>query len=207
MKLIDQLRNEIRYRHYSIRTEKAYIDWVKRFIHFHDRQHPNTMGEKEIKQFLNWIATKGNVAASTQNQALCSILFLYKNVLQKEIEWIHNIKWAKRPRKLPVVFSETEIQQIMLFLEGIHWLIANIMYGSGLRLNECVSLRVHDIDFAYQQITREKGSSLLLTFFLMTLFSLLLFDPLLVERLFIPKRACQKLNVSVCRTALRRFGR
>ncbi len=152
MKLLDQLRNEIRFKHYSIRTEKAYVDWVKRFILFHDKQHPEEMGEVEIKQFLNWLALKGKVAASTQNQALCSILFLYKNVINKEITWVENIKWAKRPRKLPVVFSESEIKKIMVLLDGIHWLVANIMYGAGLRLNECVSLRVQDIDFDYRQI-------------------------------------------------------
>ena len=119
---------------------------------FHDKQHPENMGEFEIKQFLNWLATNGKVAASTQNQALCGILFLYKNVLHREIEWVNNIKWAKRPKKLPVVFSESEINRIMVLLDGVHWLIASVMYGSGLRLNECVSLRIQDIDFDYRQI-------------------------------------------------------
>ncbi len=152
MKLLDQMRNEIRFRHYSIRTEKSYIDWVKRFIHFHNKQHPEVLGEKEIKTFINWLSEKGNVAASTQNQALCSVLFLYKNVLKKDIEWVDKIKWAKRPKKLPVVFSSVEVKRILLLLEGVHRLIAQLMYGSGLRLNECVSLRIQDLDFNYRHI-------------------------------------------------------
>lgn len=152
MKLLDQLRNEIRFRHYSIRTERSYVDWVKRFIYFHNKSHPGQMGEKEIKEFINWLASEQNVAASTQNQALCAILFLYKHVLNTEIEWVNDVKWAKRPKKLPVVFSKEEIHKIMPHLKDVHWLIAQLMYGSGLRLNECVSLRIQDIDFDYLQI-------------------------------------------------------
>jgi integron integrase len=110
------------------------------------------MGEGEIKSFLNWLASERNVAASTQNQALCAILFFYKQVLYREIEWVNDIKWAKRPRKLPVVFSKAEISRILPYLEGNYRLIANIMYGSGLRLNECISLRIQDIDFDFSQI-------------------------------------------------------
>jgi len=152
MKLLDQLRTEIRFRHYSIRTEKSYVDWVKRFIFFHNIKHPGEIGEQEIKQFLDWLATERNVSASTQNQALCAILFLYKSVLHSEIEWVNNIKWAKRPRKLPVVFSKTELARIMPHLKDVYWVIANVMYGSGLRLNESISLRIQDIDFDYSQI-------------------------------------------------------
>jgi len=152
VKLLDQMRAELRYRHFSIRTEKSYLGWIKRFIHFHQKRHPEEMGESEIKQFVNWLAYQGNVSASTQNQALCSILFLYKNVLKHDVVWIDNIKWAKRPKRLPVVFSEAEIRKIMLLLEGVHKLVAKIMYGSGLRLSECVSLRIQDLDFDYQQI-------------------------------------------------------
>ena len=152
MKLLDKTRNEIRYRHYSIRTEKAYIDWIKRYIYFNNKRHPDKLGELEIKEFLNWLATERNVSASTQNQALCAILFLYKNVLKREIEWVNNIKWAKRPKKLPVVFSRSEIHRIIPLLKDVHWLIANVLYGSGLRLNECISLRIQDIDFDYSQI-------------------------------------------------------
>ena len=121
MKLLDQLRNEIRFRHYSIRTEKAYVDWVKRFILFHNKQHPEQMGEIEIKQFLNWLATDRNVAASTQNQALCSLLFFYKNIIHRDIEWVENIKWAKRPRKLPVVFSVMSPFRKVFFRTSLGW--------------------------------------------------------------------------------------
>ena len=157
MKLLDQMRIELRCRHYSIRTEKSYIGWIRRFIHFHKKRHPGEMGEPEVKQFINWLAREANVAASTQNQALCSILFLYKNVLKRNIDWINGIVWAKRPKRLPVVFSEAEIKKIILLLEGVHRLIANIMYGSGLRLSECVSLRIQDLDFDYRQIIVRNG--------------------------------------------------
>ncbi|MBU2645842.1 integron integrase [bacterium] len=146
------MRNEIRFRHYSIRTEKAYLDWVKQFIFFYNKKHPEEMGEPEIKRFLNWLSNDRKVAASTQNQALCALLFLYKHVLKKKVDRIDDIMWAKRPRKLPVVFSPAEIRQVMAHLQGNYWLIANLMYGSGLRLNECISLRIQDIDFDYGQI-------------------------------------------------------
>jgi integron integrase len=152
MKLIDQLVNELRYRHYSIRTEKSYVNWVKRFIHYHEKRHPAEMGQLEIKEFINWLANKQQVASSTQNQALCGILFLYKNVLKKEIDWVDNIKWAKRPKRLPVVFSVSEIRKMVVLLDGNYRLIANLMYGSGLRLNECISLRIQDLDFDFRQI-------------------------------------------------------
>ncbi len=152
MKLLDNMRSEIRFRHYSIRTEKAYIDWVKRFIIYHNTKHPKDMGVSEIKIFLNWLAKEQNVAASTQNQALCAILFLYRFVIKREVEWVEGVKWAKKPKKLPVVFSKAEIQNIMPHLSDPHWTIANLMYGSGLRLNECISLRIQDIDFDFKQI-------------------------------------------------------
>jgi integron integrase len=152
MKLLDQMRMELRYRHYSIRTEKSYIGWIRRFIHFHQKRHPGDMGDHEVKQFINWLASTRNVAASTQNQALCAVLFLYKNVMKRDMKWIENITWAKRPKRLPVVFSAAEISRILLLLEGPHRLIANIMYGSGLRLSESVSLRIQDLDFDYRQV-------------------------------------------------------
>lgn len=160
MKLLDQMRREIRFRHYSIRTEKAYIDWVKRFIYFHNKRHPETMGKDEVKRYLNWLSCEGKVAASTQNQALCSLLFLYNHVLKKDLQWVDDIKWAKKPKRLPVVFSGSEIKQMMFFLQGDNWLVANLMYGSGLRLNECISLRVQDIDFDSDHICvrNAKGS-------------------------------------------------
>lgn len=161
MNLLDQLKTEIRFRHYSIRTEKSYIQWVKRFINFHNQRHPTEMGEPEIRQFVNWLAATKRVAPSTQNQALCSILFLYKHVINTDIKWISDVKWATRPRKLPVVLTKDEVKKIFLFLNIDYLLIAKIMYGTGVRLKECVSLRVADIDFGYRQIIvrNAKGSN------------------------------------------------
>jgi integron integrase len=152
MKLLDQLRIEIRFRKYSIRTEKSYADWVKRYIFFHNKKHPKDMGNKEIKAYLNWLANNRNVAASTQNQALCSLLFLYRYVLNKEVTWVNEIAWAKKPKKLPVVFTRGEAKNILTLLSGDSQLISYVMYGSGLRVNECISLRIQDIDFGYKQI-------------------------------------------------------
>ena len=109
-KLLDQVRTVIRYKHYSIRTEKSYIGWIRRYIIFHNKRHPKEMTEVEVMQFINSLVTQGNVSASTQNQALCSILFLYKEVLKSDVNWIENIEWAKKPKKLPVVFTVEEVK-------------------------------------------------------------------------------------------------
>jgi len=151
-KLLDQVRAAIRTRHYSRRTEKAYLGWIKRFILFHNKRHPAEMGAVEINQFLSHLALKENVAASTQNQALCAIIFLYKNVLDREVGEIDNIVWAKKPKKLPVVFTKTEVKTVIKQLSGVKWIMANLLYGAGLRLMECLRLRVQDIDFEYNQI-------------------------------------------------------
>ncbi len=156
-KILDQLRNKIRRYNYSIRTEKAYVDWNKRFILFNNKKHPKDMGSFEVEQFLTHLAVKMNVAASTQNQALSAILFLYKDVLGIELPWLTNVKRAKRPEKLPVVFSKNEVVAVVSRLEGIHWIMANILYGAGLRLMECVRLRIKDIDFDYRQIVVRDG--------------------------------------------------
>lgn len=151
-KLLDQVRNIIRTKHYSIRTEEAYVNWAKNFILFHNKRHPKEMGKKEINQFLTHLAVKRNVAASTQNQALSAILFLYREVIKKEIGWLGDITRAKKPRKLPVVFSREEVNMILTELEGRKWLMASLLYGAGLRLMECLRLRVQDVDFHYHQI-------------------------------------------------------
>ena len=151
-KLLDQVRAAIRTRHYSRRTEKAYLGWIKRFILFHNKRHPAEMSAVEISQFLSHLALKENVAASTQNQALYAIIFLYKNVLDREIGEIDNIVWAKKPKKLPVVFTKTEVKTVIKQLSGVKWIMANLLYGAGLRLMECLRLRVQDIDFEYNQI-------------------------------------------------------
>jgi integron integrase len=156
-KLLDQLRDVIRYKHYSFRTEETYIHWVKRYIFFHNKRHPQEMGRDEVSRFLTHLAVEKKVASSTQNQAFSAILFLYKNILKKDLGLLENVTRAKKPQKLPVVFTKDEVRSIILQLEGEKWLIANLLYGAGLRLNECLQLRVKDIDFGYKQITVRDG--------------------------------------------------
>jgi len=156
-KLLDQLRQAIRTRHYSIRTEEAYVQWVKRFILFHNKRHPEDMGAPEINAFLSHLAVDNNVAASTQNQALCAILFLYKQVLDREPGRLEGVVRAKKPTRLPVVFTVEEVHAILVRLQGTLWLMASLLYGSGLRLMECVRLRVKDIDFQYRQLLVRDG--------------------------------------------------
>ena len=156
-KLLDQVRDKIRFKHYSIRTEHAYVDWIKRYILFHGKRHPQEMGKQEAEQFLSHLAVDRNVAASTQNQALSAILFLYKEVLEQDIGWLENVERAKRPARLPVVLTATEVRAVLAHLEGRYRLMANLLYGAGLRLMECVRLRVKDFDFEYRQITVRDG--------------------------------------------------
>jgi integron integrase len=152
-KLLDQVRDFIRRKHYSIRTEQAYTDWIKRFIIYHGKRHPGEMAEEEVAEFLTHLARDLSVAASTQNQALSALLFLYKEVLKHEIGWLEKVERAKKPPKLPVVLSRGEVKEIFAHLHGMPKLMAGLLYGSGLRLMECVRLRVKDIDFALAQIT------------------------------------------------------
>jgi len=156
-KLLDQVRAKIRLKHYSIRTEQAYVDWIRRYILFHGKRHPQEMGKSEVEQFLSHLAVERNVAASTQNQALSAILFLYKEVLEKDIGWLDGMERAKRPARLPVVLTAAEVRAVLAHLEGRHRLMANLLYGAGLRLMECVRLRVKDLDFEYRQITVRDG--------------------------------------------------
>jgi integron integrase len=155
-KLLDQLREAIRLKHYSYRTEEAYVDWVRRFILFHHKRHPLEMGAPEIQAFLAHLAQDRQVAASTQNQALSAILFLYREVLHKEVDPIL-LSTAKRPERLPTVLARDEVMRLLDQLDGTHKLMAQLLYGSGLRLMECVRLRVKDIDFDYQAITVRDG--------------------------------------------------
>ena len=152
-KLLDQVRDAIRLRHYSIRTEQSYTEWIRRFILFHKKRHPGDMAEAEVTEFLTHLARVGNVAASTQNQALSALLFLYKEVLKVEIGWLDNVERAKKPTKLPVVLTAEEVQLIFMHLKGREKLMAQLLYGSGLRLMECVRLRIKDVDFARAHIT------------------------------------------------------
>ena len=156
-KLLDQLTGTLRTMHYSKRTVEAYRQWIKRYVIYHKFTHPRDMGETEIAAFLTHLAVKENVASSTQNQALCAIVFLYKHVIKKDLGEIQDIHWAKRQKRLPVVFTRTEVKAIMRHLEGEKWLMAQLLYGSGLRLIECLRLRVKDIDFGYNQITVRDG--------------------------------------------------
>ncbi len=155
--LLESVRDAVRVRHYSIRTEQAYVEWIKRFILFHGKRHPREMGEPEVAAFLSHLAVKRNVAASTQNQALNSLVFLYKAVLNQPLESIQGVVRAKRPAKLPVVLTPEEVRELLRHLEGVHWLAACLLYGSGLRLMECMRLRVFNLDFSHRAICIHNG--------------------------------------------------
>jgi integron integrase len=156
-KLLDQVRDAIRTRHYSIRTEEAYIRWIRQYILFFDKRHPATLGPQAISTFVSHLAVRRNVTASTQNQALSALLFLYREVLDQHIDWVDDIERAKRPKRLPVVFTKEEAQAVLTHLRGDKWLMASLLYGSGLRLMECVRLRVKDVDFMRLQIIVRAG--------------------------------------------------
>ena len=156
-KLLDQVRDVMRLRHYSLRTERSYCDWIKRYIHFHNKRHPRDMNETEVGQFLTHLARDGNVSASTQNQALSALLFLYKQVLKQEIGWLSTVERARRPARLPVVLTRDEVHKVFAHLHGMPKLMAGLLYGSGLRLMECVRLRVKDVDFGYLRVTVRDG--------------------------------------------------
>lgn len=156
-KLLDQVRDAIRVKHFSIRTEQAYTDWIRRFILFHGKRHPREMAEPEVTAFLTHLARDRNVAASTQNTALSALLFLYKEVLKQEIGWLEGVERAKKPARLPVVLSTDEVRRVFARLHGRDRLMAGLLYGSGLRLMEAVRLRVKDVDFGYLRITVRDG--------------------------------------------------
>ncbi len=156
-KLLDQVRDKIRLKHYSIRTEQAYTDWIKRFILHFGKRHPRDMGATEVEQFLTHLAVNGRVAASTQNQAKCALLFLYKEVLAIELPWLDNVEQAKTPKRLPVVLNRDEIQAILSRLTGTHWLVASLLYGTGMRIMECLRLRVQDVDIKRNEILIRDG--------------------------------------------------
>jgi len=151
-KLLDQVRQLLRLRHYSLRTEVVYLAWIRRYILFHGKRHPRELTEKDVSAFLSSLALDGQVAASTQNQALSALLFLYKEVLQHELAFIGGVVRVKRPPKLPVVLAPQEVRAILAHLIGQYRLMAELLYGSGLRLLECLRLRVKDVDFQYLQI-------------------------------------------------------
>ncbi|MGH8593981.1 MAG: integron integrase [Gammaproteobacteria bacterium] len=156
-RLLEQVRDVVRKKHYSIRTEQTYVQWIRRFILYHGKRHPREMGAVEVEQFLTHLAVYGKVASSTQNQALNAIVFLYRSVLGQELGWLENVEHAKRPRRLPVVFTREEAQAILTRLEGTRWLMAGLLYGAGLRLMECLRLRVKDLEFERRQILVREG--------------------------------------------------
>ena len=156
-KLLDQVRGKIRLKHYSIRTEQAYVDWIKRFILHFDKRHPRELGAAEVEAFLTHLAVAGNVAAATQNQAKSALLFLYREVLETELPWLDNVERARTPKRLPVVLTREEVQGVLGRLTGTHWLIASLLYGAGLRIMEGLRLRVKDVEFSRREILVRDG--------------------------------------------------
>lgn len=155
--LLDQLRSAIVVRHYSPRTEEAYVLWTKRFVRFNEMRHPRELGRKEVEAFLSHLATVGHVSASTQNQALSALLFLYREVLGQPLDWLDDVVRAKRPGRLPVVLTQDEVRRVLECLTGTGRLMATVLYGTGIRLAECASLRVKDIDFNGNQVVVRDG--------------------------------------------------
>jgi len=156
-RLLDQVRLSIRRKHYSHRTEQSYIYWVRYYIRFHQMRHPIEMRETEVKHFLNHLANSRKVSASTQNQALCAILYLYREVLESPLELVKGVDRARRTKNLPVVLSRSEVRSILQNLDGVYWLLASLLYGTGMRITEALHLRINDVDFDYSQITVRKG--------------------------------------------------
>lgn len=156
-RLSDQVRDALRRKHYSYRTEKTYLHWIRRFIYFHEKRHPREMAEPEVAAFLTHLAVERSVSASTQNQALNAILFLYKQVLNREIGLVHGVVRAKRPERLPVVLTREEVHAVLSRLKGREGLMAGLMYGAGLRVMECLRLRIKDVDFGMNQIIVRDG--------------------------------------------------
>jgi integron integrase len=156
-RLVDRVREVMRLKHYSLRTERTYWDWIQRFIRYHGMRHPSEMAEAEVGAFLTHLARDGKVAASTQNQALSALLFLYKKVLRQEFGWLEGVERATQPARVPVVLTRDEVHKVFAHLRGTPRLMAGLLYGSGLRLMECVRLRVKDVDFGYARITVRDG--------------------------------------------------
>ena len=159
-RLLEQLRDRIRLRHYSIRTEAAYADWVRRFVLFHGKRHPREMGRAEVEAFLTHLAVEGRVAASTQNQAKSALLFLYKEVLGSELPWLDGVQSAKRPQRLPVVLTRAEVRAVLARTSGTSRLILHLLYGTGMRILEALRVRVKDVDFERRHILVRDGKGI-----------------------------------------------
>jgi integron integrase len=155
--LLDAVRDAIRIRHYSLRTERAYVLWIRRYVAFHRRRHPGELGAEHVTSFLSSLANVGNVAAATQNQALAALLFLYRDVLGVELPWLDNVVRAKKPRRLPTVLTQSEVRRLLDTIEGLHGLMARLMYGTGMRISECLALRVKDLDLTRREIVVREG--------------------------------------------------
>ncbi len=156
-KLLDQVKNAIRIRHYSLRTEESYVHWVRAFIHFNGLRHPRDLGAHEVTAFLTHLAVERDVAAATQHQALSALLFLYKQVLGIDLPWLNEVVRPKRPARLPTVLNEGEVQCLLALMHGVHGLMARLIYGAGLRLTECLRLRVKDVDFSRREVLVRDG--------------------------------------------------
>ena len=156
-RLLDEVRGRLRVKHYSTRTEAIYVGWIKRFIVANGKRHPRDMGAVDVERFLTTLAVQGEVAASTQNQALSALLFLYREVLAIQLPWMEDVVRAKRPRRLPTVLSHEEIRALLAQLDGRPWLLVSVLYGTGMRLMECLRLRVKDVDFARNEIIVRDG--------------------------------------------------
>lgn len=155
--LLGRVREVIRYKHYSIRTERAYVDWIRRFVNFHGRKHPRKMGADEVRAFLGHLTSGLDVAVSTHQQALSELLFLYRDVLELELPWIENLSRPTKAKRLPTVLSQAEVEALFLAMSGTHALMARLLYGTGMRLMECLRLRVKDVDFDLGEILIRDG--------------------------------------------------
>lgn len=156
-RLLDQVRARLRLRHYSLCTERAYVGWIRRFILASGKRHPKDLGVAEVEGFVSTLATHGQVAAGTRNQALSALLFLYREVLSIDLPWMETMVRAKRPQRVPVVLSRDEVTRSLAMMDGTTALMASLLYGSGMRLMECVRLRVKDVDFELNQICIRDG--------------------------------------------------
>lgn len=156
-RLLARVRERLRRKHYSIRTEQAYVDWIRRFVLFQGKRHPEQLGAAEVEEFLTHLAVAGRVSASTQNQAKSALLFLYEEVLGSELPWLDSVESAKTPQRLPVVLTPEEVSAILGHVEGTVCLILRLLYGTGMRIMECVRLRVKDVDFARREILIRDG--------------------------------------------------
>lgn len=156
-RLLDQVRAAIRTRHYSPRTEASYVAWIRRYIEYHQRRHPAVMGAAEVGAFLSHLAVSRRVSASTQNQALSALLFLYREVLGQDLPWLDDVVRAKKPARLPTVLSAAEVRALLDRMSGVAWLVASLLYGSGMRLMECLRLRVQDVDLVRGEIMVRRG--------------------------------------------------